>query len=348
VPRSLRLFAPSCVVGALVLGAVGGWADSTVVSVRVEYAAAQGCPDALGFGEELHARARVKFVGDKDAPHALAVRITRVGKHFEGKLVVRDASAEASERRVSGDTCAEVVSGLALVSAFALGFSPPTAEPPDAQPDIATPDTMPVVVVRDASPERERPVATIEAPTVDASTTAAPTPTPAPQPWSFGVGAQGQLLSDVSPNLAFAVPMHFEVRRSMSGKLGVAARLRFVRASSTAAGAFTLTAGGVDLCPLDLFSRPFRFDLCARVVAGAFDATGVGVIPSRSATRPWVSVGSAASLDLYVLGPLYLRLEAALDAPLVRDRFFVEPNETLFSAPAIGWTGAFGAGATIW
>lgn len=326
------------------LGAVGGWADSTVVPVHVDYTAAPGCPDALGFGEELRTRARVKFVGDKESPHALVVRITRTGKRFVGRLVVRDANAEASERHVSGDTCDEVVSGLALVSAFALGFSPPPAETPDAQPDVAPPDApAPIVVVeRDAAPERAS--TTIDASIVDASAIT----TPAPQPWSFGVGAQAQLLSDVSPNLTLGVPIHVEVRRSIGGKLGVASRLRFLRASSTASGAFTLTAGGVDLCPLDLFSRPVRFGLCARVVAGAFDASGVGVVPSRSATRPWVSLGSAASLDLYAIGPLYLRLEAAVDAPLVRDRFFVEPNETVFSPPTIGWTGAFGAGATIW
>ncbi len=330
--------------GAVVLCAVVGWADSTV-AVHVDYSAAQGCPDALGFGEELRARAKVRFVADKDATRGLVLRVTRAGKHFEGKLVVRDGTAEETERRVRGDTCAEVVSGLALVSAFALGFTPVT-EREDAQspPDVALADIAQPAPVKDAAPELV--IRPVTAEMVDSSTTAAPPP--APQLWSLYAGADAQLISDLSPNLTFASPVYFEVARSFGSKVGVAFRVRLSRATSTDAATFTLTAGGLDFCPLSYFARPIRLDLCARGVGGMLNAVGIGVTPARAATRPWASVGAAASVDLYMLGPIYTRLEAALDVPLVRDRFFVQPNDTVWMAPVVGWSGGLGAGATIW
>ncbi len=331
------------VASAGVLCAVVGRADSTV-AVHVEYSVAQGCPDALGFGEELRARAKVHFVGEKDATHGLVVRVMRVGKHFVGRLVFRDGTAEETERRVNGDTCAEVVSGLALVSAFALGFTP-TTERDDAQPppDVTPADSASPAPAKDAAPEHVVPLPTAEV--IDASTTAPPAPQKA---WSLYAGTDAQLISDISPNLTFSSPVYFQIARSFGGKLGVAFRVRLSRSSSTDTATFTLTSGALDLCPVSYFTSPIRLDLCARVVGGVFSAVGVGVAPARTASRPWVSVGPVADLDLYMLGPIYTRFEVAMDVPLVRDRFFVEPNNTVFTAPVVGWTGALGVGATIW
>lgn len=316
------------------------------VPVRVDYAASSGCPDALVFGEELRARARVRFVGDKETASTLVVRIKHIGKHYEGRLVVRDVAREETERKVNGDSCAEVVSGLALVSAFALGFTPPS-EVADAQaasaplPDVVDSDAFVSPPAIDATPERAPPVA------VEQPRDAAPVES-GERAWSVSLGADAQLVSDVSPNLALAVPIWVELARSVGAHFSIASRLRFARASSSSTGSFTWTVGGLDLCPLVWSARPLRADLCARVHAGSLDAFGVGVVPSRDVTRPWVSLGPVASMSLYALGPAFLHLEGALDLPLVRDRFFVEPNDTVFSAPIVGWTAGLGAGATIW
>jgi len=51
---------------------------------------------------------------------------------------------------------------------------------------------------------------------------------------------------------------------------------------------------------------------------------------------------------LTVAGPLFVEAEASAFAPLVRDRFFVQPNVTIFRAPTAGVAGALGLGLSFW
>ncbi len=328
------------VVGVVGVAAIG-LADTTV-PIHVEYSGSAGCTDGLVFGEQLRSRAQVRFVREADATSTLIVHVTRAGKRVMGRLVVRDANHRETERNVAGDSCEEVVSGLALVSAIALGFTP-TAETADAQADVIESDAVDVAVMApDAITHVE-----VELEPRDAALAEAAVVEPRPS-WSVSLGAEAELLSDVSPKLSFAVPLYIEVARAIGGSFGLATRLRFARSSNVSGGSFTWTAGGVDLCPLVWSPRPFGVDFCARTQFGVMDAFAVNVAASRDTTRAWLSIGPVASMRLYVVGPAYLHLEGALDVPLIRDRFFAEPNTTLFLAPNFGWTAALGAGATIW
>jgi hypothetical protein len=62
----------------------------------------------------------------------------------------------------------------------------------------------------------------------------------------------------------------------------------------------------------------------------------------------WLSAGAIGRIGVRVIGPIFLEAEGGAVFPLVRDRFFVEPDETIHRAPAAAWSGAAGLGVTIW
>lgn len=295
--------------------------------VSVDYAGGPDCPDALVFGEQLRTRARVQFVSPTEGVTAFSVKLTQSGAQTVGRLVVRDRKGEQSERKVTGDTCAEVVSGLALVAALSLDPSAREQAAPVSPPE---PTTKP--------PEGATPR---DAPTPKADV--------APSPWSVSIGAGGMAVSDVSSSLLFAVAPFLGVTRRVGGPWAVALELRFSRGSvASVEAATTWTAGGLDLCPFLLWPSRVRLQACARAQAGTLDVIGVNVTPSRGVSRPWLSVGPAASASFYLVERLFARLEGALDVPLVRDRFYFEPETTVFQAPAVGWTATLALGGTIW
>ncbi len=110
---------------------------------------------------------------------------------------------------------------------------------------------------------------------------------------------------------------------------------------------FTWTAGSVDLC-IVLRSGRLRFNGCERTTVGAIDAQGLGVVPTRSATRPWVDLGLALSLRVRVVGPVFVEAAGQIGLALVQDRFFLQPNQTVFQVPVFTAQVGGGLGFEIW
>jgi hypothetical protein len=169
--------------------------------------------------------------------------------------------------------------------------------------------------------------------------------------FSAAAGANGQVVSGPTPNALVTVPLFLELTRS-SASWGQSARLRFERGSGSSdqAGAsadFTWTVVNVDLCPVVALSGTLRGDACVRTDVGALDAAGVGVVPTRTTSRPWVSLGAVARGRWEFTAPFFLEAEAAMLLPLVRDRFFVEPDTTVFRPAVAGWSAGAGLGMTL-
>jgi hypothetical protein len=170
--------------------------------------------------------------------------------------------------------------------------------------------------------------------------------------WSFGAGGGGEVVIGASPDPLFAVPVFFEATRAVGEHVGLGAGIRFERAGETSlmsgTGAdFTWTVGALDLC-LVLRSGRVRFNTCVRSHAGAIDAHGEGVVPERTATRPWVDLGVAVALRLRVAGPVFVEAQGYVGVPLVQDRFFLEPNDTVFQASFLTGHAGAGVGFEIW
>jgi hypothetical protein len=354
---------------ALALLAVLAGADDAraqaVRSVRIDYEAAPGCPDEKAFEEQIRARTSKVLVAP-DGQATARVRIMSRAGRFEGDVLLADANAGASakvreaHRRVEGG-CADVAAALALITALALdptastasdvgqgnpataGGSPtPAPAPPPAPPAASAPapPAAPIGEARAGKSDSE--------PLSDEDARA--------HPWGLSIGAQAGLTTGVTPGLLVSVPAFIDIWRRSARLVAPALRLRFERADSgtvtvgsVGAGAdFSWTAGSIDLCPIAWAPGRMRLWPCARAEGGALVATGTGVSPPRTGTRAWVSVGLVARARLTVIGSLFLELEGGAFAPIVRDRFFVEPNSTVQQAPVVAAAGAAGIGVTFW
>jgi hypothetical protein len=138
--------------GALVASAVLAWAalvalasaDEPVEPIRVRYEAPAECPDEGAFVGEVRARtSRARLAAAGERARSFEVAVARRGGRFQGRLDVREPSGAASRREVSGASCAEVVSALALVTALAV--DPRASTSARAAPALsATPDAAPL------------------------------------------------------------------------------------------------------------------------------------------------------------------------------------------------------------
>ncbi len=344
----MRAQATAC-AAALVIVTTLALAQNGTEGVRLDYQVDARCPGQDAFIAEVHSRSpRVKF--SAEAARALVVRIEPHGPKLAGRIELG-----STQRAVTGATCEEVLSALGLVTALAL--DPLTGTSAGATVDASTSTNTDTGTGTSTSTSAS---ASAEAGANDATETDAGAPhedderdVPVEKrTWSFGAGADLEAVFGVAPDPLFAVPVFFEATRALSPHVALGGALRFARAGESAVTAgvgadFTWTAGALDLCVV-LRSGRFRLNACERTSVGAIDAQGVGVIPARSATRPWADLGLALSLRARVVGPVFVEAAGHFGVALVQDRFFLEPDQTVFQASWLTADVGGGLGFEIW
>jgi len=315
-------------------------AASAPVLVSLDYQTATECPSEDAFTEKLSARsASVQVVrGEEGAQPQLFVRVTRKpAARLHGELVVRYPDGSEARRTVDGDTCSSVIDALALMSAMTLdpsvSSSGPTTPPHKPEPSDAVP-----------RPTDVPPPDTTARPPLDES-----------KGIHLAVGAGGGAVFGIAPVAAPSAAVFAELSWRTGGFASPSVRAGFDYATS----ADTSVAGGsvqmarsdfsLDGCPFRWSVGAWRFTPCVRVEAGALAASGVGVSPDRSATRPWFASGVAGAVQYRISQRFFLELTGGVRAPLVRDRFFFEPNPStiVFEAPVLSGFCSATAGLTI-
>ncbi len=313
--------------------------------VRLDYQADARCAaDEKAFIAEVHARSpRIRI--SPDASRSLVVRIVRVSpSKMAGRIELHEHDGTTTERTVSGASCEEIVSALGLVTALALDPTASTSTSADAgSPEVAS------TVATASTAQNAQTDASVVHRRDDDDEQATPL---AERRWSFGAGADGEVVIGASPDPLFAVPVFFEATRAVGEHVGLGAGIRFERTGETSlvsgSGAdFTWTVGALNLCVV-LRAGRIRFDTCVRSHAGAIDAHGEGVVMTRSATRPWVDVGVALAIRFRIAGPVFVEAQGGIGVPLVQDRFFLEPNDTVFQASFLTGHVGGGLGFEIW
>lgn len=339
---------------------------SAAAPVQIDYAAPASCPSQLSFERQLRARAPSVHVTD-DARARAVVRVEEHAGRFDGALSLQGARGAVETRSVSGTSCAEVVAGLALIASLALdGVEPNDHHDHDESATPSTPaeKTAPSSAVATQPPAQktDEPTVTKEVPTSTKATPAisAPAPDlpPTPprlRPFSIALGAQGGVVTGIAPSATPTLAFFVDLAKTGDATLSPSLRLRFERAGDSSgpfaqgAAHFTWTEGGLDGCPVVWAPiARLRVAPCLRAEAGIVEANGVDASPARSETRPWLLLGAVGRGQLRLAGPVFVELETALYAPLVRDRFYLEPDTTVFRASAIAWGGSAGLGVTIW
>ncbi len=316
--------------------------------VQFDYEARPGCPDADSFVRDVLARApRARVAATQDRARFLVVRIHPSGRGLEGVLFVRDVDGTTRERSVHSESCAELVTALAVIAAVVIdpvtarvsGLDGGVESRVDAAPALPAP---PAPEPMDASaPPGAPPVAP---PKIAAGVSSDP------PGWTWSAGGGAGVVGGASPSVLVSFAVFVEAGRVATGIFKPSARLRFQRTSAggpdrLGAGArFVLTSGGVDLCPIALLARPIRLQPCARAELGGLSAEGRDVEPVRTTVRPWAGVGPLVRGRLGLTGPLFAELEMAVLALIVRDRFLVEPNTLVYVPPVVAGSAAVAFG----
>jgi hypothetical protein len=295
-------------------------AESGESPFHLDYVAApEGCPGASDFVSAVRARTeRTRLAQAGESAVTVAIRIEgSPGAAVRGRLDIREPDGTRQERVVESATCAEVANALALV--VALYLDPDATASPAAAP--ATP-----------RPTEPRPVAAAEQRRVEEA--------PRAPPVRFGGGAGLGLLGGVGPSVAPLARAFGEAALVPSPRGRSTLRVSIDGATTeddAAAGSqrYSVLAGAVRLCPFDVrVVRSFFFGACGAFQAGVRRAASEGVVDAQVQDRAWLAPHATAHATLGIGPSVTLELEGGVAVPLVRTRFFLGPDVTVWRTPA--------------
>ena len=297
-------------------------ADET--AIRIEYSAPSSCPAKEELGAQLEARTKRFRIATSDEPAlTFVLTISETGGVPVGKLVIRAPSGAETTRDVEGDTCAEVVAALALVAALVID--------PDALTSavVATAPPPPPPKPRRAAPPATPPMRTVAS----------------SSPLRVGVGAALELVAGVTPDVMLGPALLAELRSRGPLEPGLRLGLRSSASSGSVPGggnvSFRWSAASLDGCILRL-GRVLSASPCLRFEGGALTGSASDVPRATDGTSAWLAFGGLARLEWTPLDWLVLELDAGLRFPMVRKRFFFQPDRTVYRPAAAGWLVALG------
>jgi hypothetical protein len=298
-------------IAQLVLAFIAGPAGADVEGIRLAYSADAGCPDEGRFLQGVTARTeRIRRAAEREPARAFDVAITRDVGTIRGVLSITALDGGVSRREVTGESCDEVVSALALITALAVDpLAATVPEPPPPPPPSPSPEPRPL----------------------DRLPTAASAPTtPAPAHdvrWAAGV--QWQALGGLVPGWGIGGGAFVDATGAARGHL-----VPSLRASVSALSTRVAFAGpvGAELewfvatlktCPLRLAATSeIGVSLCAAIDAGALRSTGSGLQTNGTEVRPWVAPAALGRVAWSPRGPFFFEGEGGLMAPLTRYSFY--------------------------
>jgi hypothetical protein len=290
-------------------------ADPGVEAIAVDYDAPPACPSVDAFFAEVLARTpKARRASAPSGVRTFSVLLTTGTDESLGRLFIRAPDGTESERDVAGDTCAEVVSALALMTALAVD--------PQASTQAVAPTPAP-----------------------------APAPAPSPAPsWHLALTFDASVEDGVSARPLFGAPIALEGLAPSGALPSPSFRLAFQRASSGAVdvggptATFTWTLAIAEACPHRWDVGSLSLSPCARVEAGTLEATGANVVPAHDDTHPWVALGAVAKAEWTFARPMFLDFETGIRFPLYRTTYFFEPDNPAFQLPVVGGVASLGLG----
>jgi len=326
---------------------------------------------------------RIHFDGGAAAGPALRIEVdASAPRAVAASLSIAWPDGSRSERHLTAPTCAETADALALVVVLALdpaaaareAPAPPAREPPPpARPvgPTARPEPPP-------APPRDR-SATTAAPTPESPAPArvddqpAPAPPPPPEPATpvvrvsvapppveaspppvhrFDVGGAVRFASgpapSLMPGLAVVAGWERDTGSVFSWKVQLTAAHHARNGWSTFDGSadFTLDLVTLAACPLRVGPHVVRARLCASAAAGRIVAAGTDTLAPRTRSRPFATVGGAASLAVSPFRRVEIAATVEPQAALIRDQFAFGSNVFHDVPPVVLFFG-LGAAATF-
>ncbi len=303
------------------MSALAATACADPLTFTLAYTASTSCPHERDFMQRLRSRTsaaeRVSTSGDVE----VAVSMEVLAGGARGFIAWRRGT-DRTRRAVNGESCSEVASALALILALALD--------PDAGASPA--------------PQSREPVEPKPAPS-SRQPLRATAPAPSASRWYPMLGVAAGAAGGVAPGLRPYVGARAALGRDTGGLWAPRAQLALSYArgtSRTPAGSavlslWTLRAG---LCPVNFIHGASFVRPCATFDLGRLSARGYATRDARAGAAPWYGPGLALGVGRRVLDACFVELEGGMIAPLVRDWFYFEPNESAARIPKV--TGYFG------
>ncbi|HEY3501119.1 MAG TPA: hypothetical protein VGK73_40775, partial [Polyangiaceae bacterium] len=265
-------------------------------------------------------------------------------------LVLREPGAEAVERSVEGDSCAELASGLAMIAALAFGAAEEPAETkPDEAPRTEEPRSQAPANPAPSPKAPERPPAATTGVRATGKANARPS-----RLVSLGleVGAGGWLNTWSAPGLGLGADLFVRLGPQARGSwsLRVAGLYGFGSSSvGDRLAEFRLLGGRVEGCPLvDGFTAWFSGEGCVALDLGALGGRGddsSALLAGSSDTMFWAATVVAGRVRARLGERVFLEGQGELGFPLVRHEFVFEaPRELIFRVPAAGVAARVGLG----
>ena len=287
----------------------------------LSYSAPEACPSERDFLDHVLRRTQ-RAILDPTHPDArgYTVTITQGEVEFEGELRMQDRGEPVRIRRLQGETCEELVSGISLVVALSID--------PDALMDLAAPAESPALPP--------------------------PPPAPVPEPpptdssyWLMGARARG--MTGIAPETAFGAAAH--LGWMASGRWRPSFRVGFdaVFANSTDLGAgngsFRLTASTAEGCPAAIgLADDLDVHPCIGLSVGSLRGEGEGIVRPETSESLWVASDLTLRLDWRVASVIHLEAQGGLLLPWTRTRFvFHQPTTVAYEVPSAAATFSLGA-----
>ncbi|MDF2692470.1 MAG: Autotransporter [Labilithrix sp.] len=297
----------------------------------------ESCPNAPAFLGAIRARTeRPRLAGPNE--EAVTFGVTMSGEASGGvigRLEIREIDGSRQERMVEGRSCAEVARALALV--VALYLDPDAATGPEPE---RVPEPGPAAPSAPVAPRKEAP----SLPATESAIRVA------------GGGALGGL-GGVGPSIAPFLTAFLEATyrgRGPQSWLRPSARLGIELATTAAevgpgSQRYLLAAGVARLCPVRVpLPERFRAAPCGGMMIGVHRGTSDGIPNARAQDRSWLTPATTLVVGFDVSHDVTIELEGGALFPLVRTRFFLGPNLTLFRAPPVAGTASAAVVVRFW
>ncbi|HEX3775214.1 MAG TPA: hypothetical protein VHV51_12165 [Polyangiaceae bacterium] len=309
------------------------------------YRAPPDCPPAETFEREFRARTTraVLVAGAPSASRSFSVTLSSEPDRSVGRLEIDGPAGAAATREVAGETCAGVVSALALVAALTVD---PLAAPSASAASEPNSNAAPV-------PPKPSPATPNEARQTRSTTHGTRASGTSPSRVVGAAGLDGGAVLGLFPKLAPSASLFVEGQLEQSSVLAPSARLSLSGAISTSVAAppgsakFRWLAAALDGCPFEFrLLDALRATPCAFAEFGVLAGTGAGVTTPEVESRRWLALGGSARFTWLLFGSFFVEAQGRLEAPLARDTFvLVVPERVVVHAvPAVLGGFALGAG----
>jgi hypothetical protein len=310
------------------------------LQAHLDYDAPADCPTRAELNARILGRTALAEITDAPSDWTARLELTVEGNEARGHLLIEAKGAPARERTVVGETCADVVDALALVTALAI--DPNASWVADAALiKTVTPPVQPAPIVEAPAPK--------VLPSSSPISSNSPV-TPAPPRWQLTIGGAARTSAGLAPDPLLGGALHAMLQSTretvVSPALRLSATVEVNGAFAARAASFLYARGEVDLCPLRLGSSAFDMHLCGGVGGGVVRAVGIEIAHPILATPAWVE------LDVVVTGrwhpgggAFFLEADVAALVPLTRRTFvFNTPHLFVYHVAAVAPTLDVGAG----